>query len=47
MLGPGYRASIASEVESSRYKEGLHLIGSRGSCARGFLGKDQGFEDTS
>ena len=31
---------MASEVEGSRYKEGLHLVGLRGSYARDFLGKD-------
>ena len=34
-------------VKGSRYEEGLHLIGSRGSYTRDFLGKGQGFEDTS
>ena len=38
---------MASVVEGSSYEEGLHLIGSRGSYARDFLGKDRGFEDTS
>ena len=33
-------------VESPRYEEGLLLVGSRGSYARDFLGKGQGFEDT-
>ena len=44
MLGLGYRASVASEVKSSRYEEGLHLIGSRGSYTRDFLGIGQGFQ---
>ena len=47
MLGPGQGASVASEVEGSRYEEGLLLIGSRGSYARDFLGKSQEFKDTS
>ena len=34
-------------VKGSRYEEGLHLVGSRGSHTRDFLGKDRGFEDTS
>ena len=38
---------MASEVEGSRYEEGLHLVGSRGSYARDFLDKGQGFEDMS
>ena len=46
-LGPGQGASIASEVEGLRYEEGLHLIGSRGSYARDFLGKDQWFKNMS
>ena len=37
---------MASGVEGLKYKKGLHLIGSRRSYARDFLGKDQGFEDT-
>ena len=34
-------------VKGSKYEEGLHLVGSRGSYARDFLGKGQEFEDTS
>ena len=34
-------------VKGSRYEEGLHLVGSRGSYAREFLGKGRGFKDTS
>ena len=45
-LGPGYGASMASDIEGSRYEEGLHLVGSRGSYAREFLGKGRGFKDT-
>ena len=30
-------------VKGSRYKESLHLVGSRGSYTRDFLGKDRGF----
>ena len=38
---------MASEVEGSKFKEGLHLIGSKRSYARDLLGENQGFEDTS
>ena len=34
-------------VKGSRYEEGLHLVESRGSYTRDFLGKSRGFEDTS
>ena len=34
-------------VKGSRYEEGLLFVGSRGFYARDFLGKGQGFEDTS
>ena len=46
ILGLGWGASIASEVNGSRYEEGLLLIELRGSHTRDFLGKDQGFENT-
>ena len=47
MLGPGWGASVASLVKGSSYEEGLHLVGSRRSYTRDFLGKGQGFKDTS
>ena len=46
MLGPGQGASVASGSRVSKYEEGLHLVGSRGSYAREFLGKGRGFKDT-
>ena len=41
------RGKCSLWIRDSRYEEGLHLVGSRGSYTRDFLGKGQGFEDTS
>ena len=41
------RSECSLWVEGSRYEEGLHLVGSKESYARDFLGKGRGFEDTS
>ena len=42
VLGKGQAQPL---IKSLRYEEGLHLVGSRGSYTRDFLGKGRGFED--
>ena len=44
VLGKGQAQPL---IKSLRYEEGLHLVGSRGSYTRDFLGKGRGFKGTS
>ena len=41
------RGKCSLWVKGPRYEEGLHLVGSRGSYTRDFLGKGREFKDTS